>query len=148
MISIPATTIVDLEGRNATNNIFRIKIDPDTPYPAAVWTQERYESRYKLGSLIHPLRLFRRLFKTEEFKRELELMGHEIEVQAAVVFYGALEIDYRLREAQGMKRHGSYHFETWSTSDIFGAMQRWKPEAIRWVRDHQDLIRDMKKKLG
>lgn len=86
----PPTSFVEQLSSNGRNNAFRIRIKRG-PYQAAVYAQELFEFGYK----------WRRLHVFLN-KREMELMSHEIEVQAAVLFYGVDEVQYRRREAGGM----------------------------------------------
>ena len=75
---IPITLTRSLRGANGRNWPGLVLLDPDAPLRAAVWAQEAYEARYKLN----PINLIRvRLSKRA--RREMELMGHEIEAHAA-----------------------------------------------------------------
>ena len=126
-----------LTGRNATNNSWRVVIDPTAPFWRAVLAQEIWESRHKLGSLWRPLRLFRRIFRRTEFKQDLELRGHEVEVQAAVQFFSGRETDHRKREARGMVEHYP-QFRGWSVARVEIAMEQRADAARKWVREHRE----------
>ena len=89
----------NLNGRNARNWPGVVLIDPDAHEPAAVAAQELYESRHKMN----PVNLLRRTFD-DDHRRDMEIMGHEVEVQASVLIYGADEASRRAREAASMQR--------------------------------------------
>ena len=125
-----------LDGANGRNNAFRVIMDPDAMWWRAVLAQEIWESNHKRGALVRPWRLFRMLFRRREFKQELELMGHEIEVQAARRFYDADPKHHRKTEAEGMRRHYP-QFRGWSAEQIEREMRKRTDDAVRWLNDHE-----------
>lgn len=128
-----------LEGRNARNWPGFFLVDPSAPCPAAVWAQELYEARAKwrglpvLGPLFAIGRLSPRLAVA---MRRIELMGHEVEVQAEVRLRG-LDADgermARLREARSLATHYRA-FRGWPEGRIIGAMLDRREDAKRWVK--------------
>jgi hypothetical protein len=66
----------------------------------------------------------------------MELMGHEVEVQAAVMLYGVKEAQYRRAEASGMQ-FGYDCFRDMELADIVDGMMEKTIEAQSWVaRNH------------
>ena len=128
MILFPFTFVLRLRGANGRNWPGIVVIDPDAEQPGAVWAQEAYEALHKLN----PINLLRvRLSRAA--RRDMEIMGHEIEVQAAALFYGADLVSRRRQEAATM--HAGYDglFSGVSPERIAFAM-RWKSsQATAWV---------------
>ncbi len=132
----PMTIARRLKGRHASNWPGLILIDPDCPFPAAVWAQKAWEAQAKLN----PLTLLRtRLSRTA--RRAFEIMGHEIEVQAAALIYGADPETYRARESRSMKRGDDGLFADMSLKDIRTAMTARSTEAAKWVGKNHRRIR-------
>ena len=88
-----------LKSANGRNWPGIVVIHPDAPFKAAVVAQEFYEARAKLNPLT-----FLRTRLSKAARRDMEITGHEVEVQAAVEFYGVDESVYRAREAAQMQR--------------------------------------------
>ena len=124
----PKIKVADLDGRNAKNNAFRVVIDPDVPFRAAVLAQELYEAEAKRD----PVRAIEvRLDSSAE--RKLEITGHEVEVQAAALIYGQDEAAYRAKEAASMHRGYGGLFRDMPVAEIIAAMEARKPTARQWV---------------
>lgn len=113
---------------NARNWPGVIVIDPAARYPAAVYAQELYESERKMN----PAFLIRFL-TSEDVQRELEVMGHEIEVMAAEAVYSVPAGYYRPREADTMRRLYPRLFGHLSTYAITRRMEACSEDAARWV---------------
>ena len=124
-----------LTGRNARNWPGLVILGEGIRYPAAVCAQEVYESRWKLN----PVNLLRRAV-SESARREMEIMGHEVEVQAAVRIYGAVEIAYRAKEAAAMIRGYDGLFQGFSARGLEAAMADKADKAQRWVSRNIRLI--------
>lgn len=74
---LPITILKRLKGANGRNWPGYVQIDPGAPMRAAVWAQEAWESRHKLN----PVNLLRSRLSLRH-RRRMEIMGHEVEVQA------------------------------------------------------------------
>lgn len=118
-----------LDGANGRNWPLLVVMDPDAAAYKAVLAQEIWESIHKTNPI--------NLLKTRSGKgaQELELMGHEIEVQVAVLLYGVKEHEYRKREAESMK--GYPQFKGWETPDIVDGMMDKTNAAQSWVAKNQ-----------
>lgn len=107
----------------------------------AIWAQEYYESKYKWKMFIVyiALRLLILLDKKWGWmERRMELMGHEIEVQAEQMLVGTPVDQSRAREARALTQYSV--FEGYSADTIEMMMgQRWV-SANDFVRDNWDLI--------
>ncbi len=127
------TIFVDqLAGANAKNSWNTIRIKRGLPCIGAIWAQEMFEVQYRRK---HPLAAILRL---KRFQRESELMGHEVEVQAAVRFYDRKEYNYRFREARVVS--GYTFFSGWSPMRVRKEMLSRRAVALRWVIQNQWLI--------
>jgi hypothetical protein len=120
----------DANGRNWP---LYVMMDPKATYPLAILAQEIYESLYKTN----PLNLI--YTRTGEGARELELRGHEVEVQAAVRLYGASETEYRKAEARSMVQYKQ--FKGWTPDNIELAMMAHTGMAQRWVNKNVRRLR-------
>ena len=118
-----------IDGANGRNWPLLVIMDPDAAAYKAVLAQEIWESIHKTNPI--------NLLKTRSGKgaQELELMGHEIEVQVAVLLYGVKEHEYRKREAESMK--GYPQFKGWETPDIVDGMMDKTNAAQSWVAKNQ-----------
>ena len=124
-----------LKSANGRNWPGIVVIHPDAPFKAAVWAQEAYEAQAKLN----PLTFLRtRLSKSE--RRDMEITGHEIEVQAAVEFYGVNESIYRAREAAQMQRGYDGLFRGMTLAQIEARMLDRKAEALHLVSANRSKI--------
>jgi len=121
-----------LDGATGRNWPLLVVMDPDASMYKAVLAQEIWESIHKTNPI--------NLLKTRSGKgaQELELMGHEVEVQVAVLLYGVKEHEYRKREAESMK--GYKQFKGWETPDIVDGMMDKTNEAKKWVTKNKSLF--------
>lgn len=128
-----------LEGANGRNWPGVAVVDPSAPQPAAVAAQELWEAAYKLDP-VHLLRV--RL--SDSARRDMEIMGHEAEVQAAVLIYGDEEGPRRQREAEAMRRGYDGLFARVTTAGLIAAMQAKSGEVRRWVERNRARLQDLK----
>lgn len=128
----PQIRVGDLDGRNATNNAFRVIVDRDAPFRAAVLAQEVWETEQKQD----PVQAVRIRLDDDE-RREMEIMGHEVEVAAAVLFYGQDAAAYRAKEAASMQRGYDGLFRKMTPAQIAAAMERQSAKATRWVEKNR-----------
>ena len=131
----PLTIRRRLRRANATNWPGFIILDPAAPQPAAVWAQEAYEALHKLN----PINLvLTRLSRSA--RREMEIMGHEVEVQAAVAVYGDVEGARRMREAVSMTPRYGGLFKSMGEKSLERAMAARADDARRFVERHRRSI--------
>lgn len=123
-------------GVNARNWPGFIKIRPGLHHFAAVWAQEAYEASWKLN----PINMLRFLF-SKNARIDMEIMGHEVEVQTALMFYGANAPAKRSAEAHALE--GYEDFRKLKYADIYHAMVKAEKAAKNWVVDHAKDIREM-----
>lgn len=121
----------DLDGKNASNNVFLIKMQKGLKYPKAIWMQEYYEARLKRN----PINALRSLF-SKSFQRKMEIFSHEVEVQSAVLVYGVNRAEYRRKESIAMKYGYNGVFSCMELEDIQDAMLSVSPKAAAFVYDH------------
>lgn len=126
-----------LTGRNARNWPGLVILGKGIRHPAAVCAQEVYESRWKMN----PVNLLRRAV-SKSANREMEIMGHEVEVQAAVRIYGVAEAAYRRKEAASMIRGYDGLFQGFSAGGLEAAMADKADKARRWVSRNIRLIEE------
>ena len=124
-----------LTGRNARNWPGLVILGEGIRHPAAVCAQEVYESRWKLN----PVNMLRHNF-SKSARREMEIMGHEIEVQTAARIYGAAEGAYRAKEAATMIRGYDGLFQGFTARGLEAAMADKADKARRWVSRNIKLI--------
>lgn len=129
----PITIKTNKIGSNGRNWPLVVAIRKDLDYPAAVWAQEAYESRFK-SNPINFLKSF-----SYSTQREMEIMGHEIEVCVAWVFYHQDIYDYRNKEARALK--GNYKiFNDYSQDQILQMLAKKHEEALLWVfKNYKDI---------
>ena len=125
------------EGFNAKNWPGVIHIDYDCERIGSVWAQERYEAGWKLN----PWNLLRFIF-SKKARIKMELMGHEVEVQTAALFYGRNAKIVRFAEAHALITAYDDFDEFNNVDEVVVAMEKLKPEAERWVDDHHQEILD------
>ena len=126
----------ELKDVNAVNYPGIVVIDPDTPFRAAVWAQEAYESQRKT----HPFELA--LIRADSSRRrDMELVGHEIETQVAARLYGQSEMAYRRKEAHALKYAYGDLFKKSDVADVEDQMMARRSLAIEWVSEHWGTIR-------
>lgn len=104
-----------------------VQVDPVVDNWRAVLAQEIWESIHKTN----PISLFRSRSKSGQ--RALELMGHEVTVQVAVLLYGEGEAACRRAEAGRMKAAYPALFKG---TDVELEMRKRSRDAEKWVRDN------------
>ena len=126
---LPIVIRRDLDGSNGRNWPGFVILGKDIERPAAVAAQEIWEARHKLN----PLALLQ-VLTSKDSRRKMELMGHEVEVQACVIIYGQSEIVARKREAVAM--HNGYDglFRHMSPLKIEAEMRKRSDKARAWVQ--------------
>lgn len=117
-----------LRGRNAVNWPGLVVLGRGIERPAAVAAQEIWEARHKLS----PVNLLRRL-TSKSHRRRMELMGHEVEVQASAMLYGQAETEARRREAGALRRGYDGLFRHMTIPQIEAAMLARSVPARAWV---------------
>lgn len=135
---LPITIWKKPKDSNATNWPGVVRIDPDHPLKAAIWAQEAYEARFKLN----PIAFIRS--RLPKGKREMELMGHEIEVQAAHLVYGADKQKVRRDESERLHHGYGGLFKRYTPAEIRIEMRLNSAKAKAWVKKHADKIMEMK----
>ncbi len=137
---LPITFIRKIDGANGRNWPGIVHLDPRAKWPAAVWAQEAWESLIKM----HPAGLLRRTVSSGDVKRKMrrarEIIGHEVEVQAARVIYGLRVEDYRYREARAQRRGNGGIFDGYPVSDLVDAMKNHSEYASRFVSRYRRRI--------
>ena len=132
---LPITRLKRLSGANGRNWPGYVLLDPDAPHRAAVWAQEAWEAMRKLNPLaLVKVRLSRRA------RRRMEIMGHEVEVQAAALVYGLSASTYRVAEAARMRAGYDGLFAGLSAPQLVAAMEAVSDDAGRWVRRNRNAI--------
>ena len=109
----------------------------DLSFPAAVIAQEIYESNWKTNPK-NWLDYF-----TDDGKRKLEILGHEVEVVTANLIYGVDIPSYRNREAYSMVRNYEI-FKNCSVVGVETAMLEVNQEAAEWVNNNLKRLRKYK----
>ena len=109
----------------------------DLSFPAAVIAQEIYESNWKTDPK-NWLDYF-----TDDGKRKLEILGHEVEVVTANLIYGVDIPSYRNREAYSMVRNYEI-FRNCSVVGVETAMLEVNQEAAEWVNNNLKRLRKYK----
>ena len=109
----------------------------DLSFPAAVIAQEIYESNWKTNPK-NWLDYF-----TDDGKRKLEILGHEVEVVTANLIYGVDIPSYRNREAYSMVRNYEI-FKNCSVVGVETAMLEANQEAAEWVNNNLKRLRKYK----
>ncbi|MFV0383862.1 hypothetical protein [Paracoccus sp. (in: a-proteobacteria)] len=107
-------------------------IDPDAPHREAVAAQEIWEAGHKMN----PVNLIPVLI-SRKARRRMEIMGHEVEVQAAALILGRDQTRYRAAEIAAMKRGYGGLFDAMSNRDLRMAMAARSAEARKWVRTNR-----------
>lgn len=122
---------------NASNNLFRILMKRGLgKYASAIWAQEYFEVLLKRINILKHKKL--------EFRNEMELMSHEVEVQIAVT-RGADEVQYRNLEALALHRGYQGRFAHMSPEEIYGILESNKGEALKFIDKHRDKIVEARK---
>lgn len=143
LLICPRTVRVDEWHSNASNSPLKITMRRGLQYPAAVWAQEYYESRYNLTRpWMAWLLVIGSLIGWRWPQRRLELMGHAVELAAIRVVYGiegAAYQAYLAREAASMRR-GYAAFKNMSEGQIAAALFERADAATKFVRRHRRKI--------
>mgnify|MGYP005851590663 CR=1 FL=1 len=138
----PKVEWVHLPTKNAEHSLLEVKIDPDARYSKAVLAQEIAEIKWMWlrGFGVPGLQLVLR--RIPPVMRALELWGHEVEVQMAVIIYGANEGEVRRHEAWVMADSSSYEFKPagWSSEYIERKMAKRSRKARKWARKNLGLV--------
>lgn len=127
-----------IDGANGRNWPGFVMLDPRAHYKAAILAQEWYEAVYKLN----PWHAFRVLV-SDNAKRRMEIIGHEMEVQAAHEIYNAPVGKYRWKEAERMKAGYDGLFDQYSLPGLVYAMKqhewcrRWVLRRLRKLREYK-----------
>lgn len=140
LISLPVTRLKRLTGANGTNWPGYVQLDPDAPHRAAVWAQEAWEAMHKLN----PINLIR-VRLSRRARRRMEIMGHEVEVQAAALIYGESVEKTRYREISAMLTGYGDLFAGRTRGQLRAAMESVSDDASRWVRRRRNKIERWKK---
>lgn len=135
MMRLPIIISRRLKGANGRNWPGFVVLNPDAPLPAAVLAQEAWEAMHKLN----PVNLVRVRF-SKRARRRMEIMGHEVEVQAAAIVYGKDRHDYRVAEVYRMRGGYDGLFDGLTRSQMRAAMEAQSDEANRWVRRNLELL--------
>ena len=122
---------------NGRNWPLVVVIREDLSFPAAVIAQEIYESNWKTNPK-NWLDYF-----TDDGKRKMEILGHEVEVVTANLIYGVDIPSCRNREAYSMVRNYKI-FKNWSVVDVGTAMLEANQEAAEWVNNNLKRLRKYK----
>ena len=109
----------------------------DLSFPAAVIAQEIYESNWKTNPK-NWLEYF-----TDDGKRKMEILGHEVEVVTANLIYGVDIPSCRNREAYSMVRNYEI-FKNCSVVGVETAMLEVNQEAAEWVNNNLKRLRKYK----
>ena len=109
----------------------------DLSFPAAVIAQEIYESNWKTNPK-NWLEYF-----TDDGKRKMEILGHEVEVVTANLIYGVDIPSCRNREAYSMVRNYEI-FKNCSVVGVETAMLEVNQEATEWVHNNLKRLRKYK----
>lgn len=136
---LPIVITRRLVGANGRNWPCFAMLDPDAPLPAAVLAQEAWEAMHKAN----PLNMLRTRISARH-RRAMELMGHEIEVQAAALIYGMSPARYRAREAEVLRSGYGGLFAGMGPSEIVAEMAARSAEARAWVQTRRDWLRRWK----
>jgi len=130
------TRVVDDLDSNARNWPGYILIKRGIKHSAAVWAQEFYEAQLKLN----PVNTLKVVFSSD-FRRDMEIMGHEIEVQAAVAIYDVNEEVYRSKEARDLTRYDEFRDKKMTREQVYALMENVRLEARKFVKQNMKEIR-------
>ena len=122
---------------NGRNWPLFVVIRKNLSFPAAVIAQEIYESNWKTNPK-NWLEYF-----TDDGKRKMEILGHEVEVVTANLIYGVDISSYRNREAYSMVRNYEI-FKNCSVVGVETAMLEVNQEATEWVNNNLKRLRKYK----
>lgn len=133
----PSISVVprrSIDGANGRNSVMSVKIaqELDDKNRIAVLAHELYEARYKTNLLRGA---WVRLSKGA--RRKMEIMGHEIEVQA----FDGNRAERRMSEAKAMHRHYEGLFSNSTPEQIYDLMFNKSSAARSWIGDHRSRIK-------
>lgn len=129
----------ELDGANGRNWPGFIILNPNAKFPAAIFAQEYYESLHKLNPISYLSVRF-----SKDAKREMEILGHEIEVVTASILYNQDENAYRLKEANVMIKGYDSLFKKYSPQGLVQAMQAKNSKAKKFFNKHRKRIESYK----
>lgn len=122
-------------GPNASNTGFNIYMSDDLGEQfLPILAQEYYESRVRVRNPLISL--------YDPWHRALEIMGHEIEVQAALVTYVDVKPSAR-RAAEAKGLTGYEVFEGFTQAEIIAAMEAVSADAYDWFIKYQKTLENM-----
>ena len=130
------TKLVKLDGANGRNWPGVVYLDPEAPYRAAVWAQEAYEANWRLN----PVNALKVRFSSKE-RRRMNLLSHEIEVQATALVYAKNPKTIRCLEVISMQRGYNGLFAEMTQGRINQLMLAHQDTANRWVRQNLKQIK-------
>lgn len=126
----------DKNGPNGRNRPGMVWINRLAQHKTAVYGQECFEAMHKMN----PVKLFYRLV-SKQARRDMEYLGHEIEIQIKMEYYGLPESETRYAEAASMQRGYDGLFSHMSTQELVNEMRMYRIDAIRWIKkNHSDLV--------
>lgn len=128
----PTFSVAKLKMGNAVNYPFCIIQSRNIDCPGAVLLQERFEYGYRAKRGWLPIG-----------KRKMELLSHEIEVQAAALIYGKDPAAYRLKEVNVM--HSYDHIYGMTDEEIENGMKAMTGEALDWIESHPSWVEKARK---
>lgn len=131
------------KGPNGRNSPGIVWINRRAKHKTAVYGQEVYESLHKL----HPVNLFHRL-TSDDARREMEFMGHEIEVQLKRIHYDLHESLTRMSEAISMRRGYDGLFNMYTKEEVYDKLLYSKEDALDWISDYRKDIEKFHRKHG
>lgn len=131
-----------LNGANGRNWPGFVILDPKAPLAAAVAAQELWEALWKLNPVNLLLRFLPR------YRRRMETISHEVEVQAAAMLYGLNVDTYRFREASRMTLGYGGLFEDLTPEQLNDEMRKYSQRAKTWVRTNQKRLEKIRNKLN
>lgn len=127
--ALPLVEKASIKGANGRNWPLYVEIDTKAAYWRAVLAQEIWEAIHKTN----PINLIRS--RSKRGQRDMEYMGHEIEVQAAVMLYGVAEATYRKAEAERMQAGYSGLFQGQPVEHELAAR---RSKAREWVAGNRE----------
>lgn len=129
-----------LKGRAGFNLPGVAVVDPDTPFLAAVVAQEAWEAMHKLHPRLVRIVASKLLWRVDlgngRAVSDMEVMGHECEVQAAAIIYDRNPNQYRAAEVDRMRRGYDGLFDRFSRTSLLGEMKARSGDARQWVLDN------------
>lgn len=109
-------------------------------YRKAIWAQEAFESEYRTKK---PMSFFKYALRDSKTICEVELLGHEVEVQTIKLFYPHLnENSCRISEADVMYNsyYDAFKKEGYTPETIIQSMMTVSTVASEWVEKNYSKI--------